>query len=90
MPESPGWSSPLNANFQHTLAAVTVTVAVPLPVEVVRRYLPVRVALSMTFVFVPVEKPVDTRKVAPRQITVTSRADTIAMIYRRGSAVNER
>ena len=37
MPESPGWSSPLYANFQQTVVGVIVTVAVPLPVDVVCR-----------------------------------------------------
>jgi len=35
-------------NFQQTVVALTVTVAVPLPVAVVCRYFPVRLATSTT------------------------------------------
>ena len=47
-PESPGLSRLRYVNFQQTLPPVIVIVAVPDPVEVVRRYFPVRSAFRTT------------------------------------------
>ena len=50
MPEMFGVSMPVYVNFQHAFVASNVIVAVPLPVAVVCRYRPVKIALRMTVV----------------------------------------